>query len=68
NRYWILRSGKRTIIYTINGNPVMERSEKIRLRADTPVEPVGDGVVRVITTEGKKIFLNLETGNINRRR
>ena len=68
NRYWVVRSGIRTVIFTINGNPVMDRSAKVILRSDTPVEPIGEGVVRVITRDGKEVFLDLETGNINRRR
>lgn len=66
NKYWILRTEVRTILYTINGNPVTQFNEKSRLKPDSPVMPAGDSYVKVRTVKERDILLNLETGKIRR--
>lgn len=66
NKYWILRTSLRTMIYSINGNPVTDPKEKNRLKPDSPVIPLEGSNVMVQTLQGKNISLNLETGEIKR--
>ena len=66
NKYWVLRTGVRTVIYTINGNPVTSFSDKNRLKPDSPVLPVGDSYVKVRNVQERDILLNLETGKTRR--
>lgn len=66
NKYWVLRTGVRTIIYTINGNPVTPLNDKNRLKPDSPVMPTGDSYVKVRNVQERDILLNLETGKIRR--
>lgn len=66
NKYWVLRTEIRTMIYTINGNPVTQFNDKNRLKPDTPVMPSGDSYVKVRTVQERELLLNLETGKIRR--
>lgn len=66
NKYWILRTAVRTMIYTINGNPVTQFNDKNRLKPDSPVMPAGDLFVKVRNVQERDILLNLETGKIRR--
>lgn len=66
NKYWVLRTGVRTVIYTINGNPVTTFSDKNRLKPDSPVLPAGDSYVKVRSVQERDILLDLETGKTRR--
>jgi hypothetical protein len=66
NRYWVLRTSARTMIYSINGAPVANFTGDLTLAKDTPVKPDRQGVVNVKTAGGKNILVDLETGNIKR--
>jgi hypothetical protein len=66
NRYWVLRTSLRTMIYSINGTPVANFTGDLTLAKDTPVKPDREGVVNVKTASGKNISVDLETGNIKR--
>ncbi|PKO98573.1 MAG: hypothetical protein CVU13_09050 [Bacteroidetes bacterium HGW-Bacteroidetes-8] len=66
NRYWVLRTSLRTMIYSINGTPVANFTGEMRLANNTPVKPDRQGVVTVKTASGKNISVDLETGNIKR--
>ncbi|MDP3435880.1 MAG: hypothetical protein Q8S04_01415 [Bacteroidales bacterium] len=66
NRYWVLRTSLRTMIYSINGIPVANFTGDMRLANNTPVKPDRQGVVNVKTASGKNISVDLETGNIKR--
>jgi len=66
NKYFVLRTGVRTMIYTINGNLVTQFPDKNRLKCDSPIMPVGDSYVKVRTVQERDILLNLETGKIRR--
>lgn len=66
NRYWVLRTSLRTMIYSINGTPVANFTGEIRLANNTPVKPNSQGVVILKTVSGKTIWVDLETGNIKR--
>ncbi len=68
NRYWVLRTSLRTMIYSINGTPVANLTGDLRLANNTPVKPDSKGLVTVKTAVGKIISLDLETGNIIRRK
>jgi len=66
NRYWILRTSLRTMIYSVNGIPVTDIKEKNRIKPDSPVIPLTGSDVLVQTLQGKNISINLETGDIKR--
>jgi hypothetical protein len=66
NRYWVLRTSLRTMIYSINGTPVANFTGEMRLANNTPVKPDRQGVVNLKTASGKNISVDLETGNIKR--
>lgn len=66
NRYWILRTSLRTMIYTVNGIPVTDIKEKNRIKPDSPVIPLSGSDVLVQTLQGRNISINLETGEIKR--
>ena len=66
NKYFVLRTGVRTMIYTVNGNLVTQFQDKNRLKSDSQVMPAGDSYVKVRTVQERDILLNLETGKIRR--
>lgn len=66
NKYWILRTEVRTIIFTVNGNPINLLSDKNRLQPDSPVMPTTESNVKVRTVQERDVLLNLETGKIRR--
>ena len=63
-KYLVLRTESVTEIYTSNGIRVTNLTGNNRLSNSTTVESAGNNNVAVKTVKGKKIFLNLETGNI----
>ncbi len=63
-RYLVLRTETETEIYTSNGIRVTNLTGNNRLSNNTSIESSGNGTVAVKTVKGRKIFLNLETGNI----
>lgn len=62
NRYWVLRTSLKSVIYTTNGNPVTAVKGRSALAVDTPVEHVGGGIVKVKDISNRAILLNLESG------
>jgi len=64
-KYFILRTESVAEIYTSNGIRVTNLTGNNRLSNNTSVEAAGKATVAVKTVKGRKIFLNLETGNIN---
>lgn len=66
NKYWVLRTTVRTMIYTINGNCVTNFSDKNWLKPDSPVMPAGDSFVKVRSVQERELLLNLETGKIRK--
>ena len=66
NKYWILRTSLRTMIYSVNGIPVTDIKEKNRIKPDSPVIPLAGSDVLVQTLQGRNISINLETGDIKR--
>lgn len=65
-RYLLLRTDMETVIFTANGIRVTNLSGNNRLSNNTTVESAGRAMVVVKTVKGRKIFLNLETGNIKK--
>ncbi|MHC1779355.1 MAG: hypothetical protein AB9922_03840 [Bacteroidales bacterium] len=63
-KYLVLRSETVTEIFTANGIRVTNLTGNNRLSSNTPVESAGKGIVAVKTVKGRKIYLDLETGNI----
>lgn len=61
-KYWVVRTGYQTVICHQDGIPVSEFTRKKRLAPDTNIEVKSSVEVEVISIEGKKVVLNLQSG------
>lgn len=65
--YWVVRTSYQTLLYDSHGTICADFSRKNKLKKDTAVEPVSSHEVKVTTTEGRNVVLNLKDGSFRKR-